>query len=76
MPARWRLALRLGRWGYWVSNQQKPHAASGIVQEAQKRREQFGRMLLEAEVECDRDGSFSVAEMLAETDALIACHRQ
>ncbi len=49
-------------------------AALRLLQEQRLRREQFGRMLLAAEAECDRDGSFSVEDMRAETDALIVAH--
>lgn len=47
-----------------------------LLQDAEDRRSQFARMLREAEVEADRDGTFSVDEVLREVDAIIDAHER
>lgn len=42
-----------------------------LLQDAEERRRDFRAMLIEAEAEADRDGSFTVDSVLAEADAII-----
>lgn len=42
-----------------------------LLQDAEERRRDFRAMLIEAEAEADRDGSYSVDSVLAEADAII-----
>lgn len=42
-----------------------------LLQEAEERRQSFNTMLLQAEAEADRDGSFAIDDVLAEADAII-----
>ena len=42
-----------------------------LLQDAEERRRGFRAMLIEAEAEADRDGSYTVDSVLAEADAII-----
>jgi antitoxin ParD1/3/4 len=42
-----------------------------LLQEAEERRRQFQAMLRETEEEADRDGTFTVDDVLAEADGII-----
>jgi antitoxin ParD1/3/4 len=51
-------------------------SALRLLQESEQRRMQFEAMLRETEAEADRDGTYSVDEVLAEVDAIIAHHKK
>ena len=49
-------------------------SALRLLQEAEQRRLQFGAMLRDVEAEIDREGTFSVDDVIAEVDEIIAHH--
>jgi antitoxin ParD1/3/4 len=51
-------------------------SALRLLQESEQRRLQFEAMLRETEAEADRDGTYSVDEVIAEVDEIIAHHRK
>lgn len=50
-------------------------SALRLLQESEHRRMQFEAMLRETEAEADREGTYSVDEVLAEVEEIIAHHR-
>jgi antitoxin ParD1/3/4 len=51
-------------------------SALRLLQEAEEQRRQFTAMLREAEEEADRDGSFTLHEVVSEAQAIIDAHNK
>lgn len=51
-------------------------SALRMLQEAEARRLQFQAMLKDAETEASRDGTFSMEDVIAEVDEIIANHKK
>lgn len=47
-----------------------------LLQEAEERRRQFMTTLKEAEAEADRDGTFTVEQLIAESDRILDARRR
>lgn len=51
-------------------------SALRLLQEAEARRVQFQAMLRETEAEAEREGTFSLEDVVAEVDQIIADHKK
>ena len=70
-PALERFARECVAEGRYNNVSEVVRSALRLLQEQEEQRRQFTAMLLEAEAEADRDGTFTVEEVLAEMDQII-----
>ncbi len=75
-PALERFARKCVKSGRYSNVSEVVRSALRLLQEAEARREQFEATLKEAEAEADRDGTFTVEQVLAEADRIIAGNRR
>ena len=70
-PALERFARECVAEGRYNNVSEVVRSALRLLQEQEEQRRQFTAMLREAEAEADRDGTFTVEEVLAEMDQII-----
>ncbi len=75
-PALERFARKCVKSGRYSNVSEVVRSALRLLQEAEARRERFEATLKEAEAEADRDGTFTVEQVLAEADRIIAGNRR
>lgn len=75
-PALERFARKCVKSGRYNNVSEVVRSALRLLQEAEERRERFEATLIEAEAEADREGTFTVEQVLAEADRIIAGNRR
>lgn len=75
-PALERFARKCVKSGRYNNVSEVVRSALRLLQESEARREQFEATLKDAEAEADRIGTFTVEQVLAEADRIIAGNRR